>query len=112
MVSIVFVYARWGTNEVLSYVDGQLVSTSVMSWLVSPAEVRVQSTEYSLYPTRRRLALCSCAHSSRLSQWTRRFRSARWTMRANCGVVLRLPHTTLTCTCVVLHSRLTSAPLA
>ena len=80
MVSIVFVYARWGTNEVLAYVDGQLVSASDMSWLVSPAEVRLVNSAplSSLDPTRRRarLALCSCVLLRRI----RRFRCAQCTM--------------------------------
>lgn len=50
MVTIVFVYSRWGTNEVLSYVDGQLVSAAEMSWLVSPTEVRVYSSLRTCLP--------------------------------------------------------------
>ena len=43
MVSVVHVYNRWSKSEIRCYVDGQMVSGTDMSWLVSTSDV---STSY------------------------------------------------------------------
>ena len=39
MVSVVHVYNRWSKSEIRCYVDGQMVSGTDMSWLVSTSDV-------------------------------------------------------------------------
>ena len=41
MVTLVHVYNRWSRSEIRAYVDGQLVSSTDMSWLVSTSDVSV-----------------------------------------------------------------------
>ena len=49
MVSVVHVYNRWSKSEIRCYVDGQMVSGTDMSWLVSSSDVstvKLQSFGY------------------------------------------------------------------
>lgn len=67
MVTLVFVYARWGASELLSYVDGQLVSVSEMAWLVSPTEVLSPSPSPSPFSFLPLLCSPSRVHSRSLN---------------------------------------------
>ena len=43
MVSVVHVYNRWSKSEIRCYVDGQMVSGTDMSWLVSTSDVSINT---------------------------------------------------------------------
>lgn len=48
MVTVVHVYNRWSKSEVKCFVDGQMVSHSEMSWLVSTNDVSTHLSYTSL----------------------------------------------------------------
>ena len=43
MVTIVNIYNRWSRSELRCFVDGQLVSSAEMSWLVSTSDVSIEN---------------------------------------------------------------------
>ena len=49
MVSVVHVYNRWSKSEIRCYVDGQMVSGTDMSWLVSSSDVS-NAVKYRNFP--------------------------------------------------------------
>ena len=49
MVSVVHVYNRWSKSEIRCYVDGQMVSGTDMSWLVSSSDVSI-AVKYRSFP--------------------------------------------------------------
>lgn len=41
MVTVVHVYNRWSKSELRCYVNGEIVSSADISWLVSTSDVRL-----------------------------------------------------------------------